>query len=220
MSPATMIVVFSLAAGVAVVGYAWYRTGGKKTALSGTVPGGSKWDFSKSWGSNLTLLGAILSTTLSSSVFPKKATVVLARPGDYIALSLVFLTLVTVAPFVNNALLIRKDLTGEKDVGRASAVFTACCLTLWGVIGQLGTLGLAFYEVKRAGAIAPGAVVFAWIVIGAALLLIVPYSTETIAVIVRSEPKRSARRKALQEAYLLEVGSTPAPARPAGWAVL
>lgn len=213
-----MIVVFSLVAGVAVVAYAWYLTGGKRSVLRGMVPGGSKWDFSKSWGSNLTLLGAILSTTLSSSVFPTSGTVVLAKPHDYVALSLVFLAIVTVAPFVNNALLVRKDITGDKDVGRGWAVLLSCCLTLWGVVGQLGTVGLAFYEVKRAGAIAPGAVVFAWIVIGAALVLIVPYATETIAVIVRSEPKRSARRKALSEEYSLVLGQVSAP--PAGWAAL
>jgi len=212
-----MIVVFSLVAGLALVAYAWYLTGGSGAALTKVLPGGSKWDFTKSWGSNLTLVGAILGTTLSSKVFPS-ATVVLASPNDYISLSLLFLILVVVAPFVNNALLLRQDLSGENDLGRGWAVLAACALTLWGVIGQLGTVGLVFYEAKRAHAIAPGAVVLVWVVIGAALVLVVPYATETIAVIVKAETRRPARRRA----WAIECLALYQPAAPrsSGWSVL
>ena len=203
MGSVTSIVVYALVASVALVACGWLASGQPRSALTKGVPGRVGWDFSKSWASNFTVIGAILGTTLSAQILPS-TTVVLPSPKDYTSLSLLFAVLVVVAPFVYSGLLFTSDASGTQ--GQCWELLVACSLTLWGVIGELGTVGLVFYEAQHAHGLAQGAVVPLWIVLGAAIALTAPYAIRTIKLLVGS-PAKGAR-------------ASVAPAAASGWALL
>lgn len=185
MSAITSIVVASFAASLALVALAWLYTRERPSVLGHAV-GPVDWDFSKSWASNLTVVGGILGTTISVKMFP--ATPVVTSQNGYISLSLLFALLVVVAPFVYAALQIgTDDAKGTPHFrGRGWSLLVACCVTVWGVIGQLGTLGLVFYELQHAHVFALGAVIPVWAVIGAALVLIARYTAMIIRLIIKA----------------------------------
>jgi len=185
----TSIVVYALVASVALVACGWLASGQPRSELTHRVPGPVGWDFSTSWASNFTVVGAILGTTLSAQILPS-TTVVLPSPNDYTSLSLLFAVLVVVAPFVYSGLLLTSDASGTQ--GQCWELLVACSLTLWGVIGELGTVGLVFYEAQHAHELAQGAVVPLWIVLGAAIALTAPYAIRTIKLLVGS-PAKGAR---------------------------
>jgi hypothetical protein len=178
MSAVTGVVLASLGASFALVAIAWLTCSDRRAALQKEV-GGATWDFSKSWASNVTVVGAILGTVLSAKILPASPTVI-ATPNGYTALSLLFGALVVVAPLVFTAL--RSGRPSAMDTvieGKGWAFLLASEVTLWGVIGELATVGLILYEAKRAHTLPLGAVLPTWCVIGGALLLIGIYGFRT-----------------------------------------
>jgi hypothetical protein len=92
VSAATSIVVASLGAGLVLTAGGWLTCGAIRAALK-TAIGDASWDFSKSWASNITVVGAILGTVLSAKILPTP-TAVVDSPNGYTALSLLFGALV------------------------------------------------------------------------------------------------------------------------------
>jgi hypothetical protein len=145
-----------------------------------------QWDFSTSWASNLTVLGAILGTVLSANILP--AGTVVISPEGYTALSLLFGILVVVAPFLYTAL--RKgepSSEGPVFTGRNWAFLVASGVTIWAVNGEIGTVGLILYEAQHGKALALGAVVPILGALGVALILSWWYSVQTITLLLKSE---------------------------------
>jgi hypothetical protein len=66
-------------------------------------------------------------------------------------------------------------------------------VTLWGVLGELATIGLVLYEADHGKKLPAGAVVPIWIVIGTALVLVSMYGLETVRLTL-TEPKASGAR--------------------------
>ncbi len=142
--------------------------------------GGPSWDFSKSWASNVTVVGAILGTVLSAKVLPANPTVV-ASPNGYTALSLLFGALVVLAPLVFVALRSGNPSTTNQTVeGRGWTFLLATAVSLWGVVGELVTVGLVLYEAQNGGTLPLGAVTPMWCVIGAALVLVGVYGFRSV----------------------------------------
>jgi hypothetical protein len=177
MSAVTGVVVASLGASFALVVVAWLTCSDWQHALRKDV-GGATWDFSKSWASNITVVGAIVGTVLSAKVLPASPTVV-ATPNGYTALSLLFGALVVVAPLVFTALRSKPSAMDVTVEGKGWAFLLASALTLWGVIGELVTGGLILYEAKHGNTLPLGAVFPTWCVIGGALVLIGVYGFRT-----------------------------------------
>jgi hypothetical protein len=209
VSNVTSIIFASLGASVLTVAGAWRYSGAPSSAL-GHVVGPVDWDFSKSWASNLALVGGALGATISAKFFPAKPAI--ATPGDYLELSLLFGVLVVVAPFVYVSL--QRGTDDAKGVphlrGRGWSLLVACSITVWGVMGQLGTLGLAFYELKHAHAFPLAATIPLWVVLGAALVLTARYAAVIIRVVVKSTVPQV-------QGLTLVVGNVPA-AEP--WSLL
>jgi hypothetical protein len=212
VSANTWLVVCSLVLAVVLVGVARYRAGsGPSVGID--FP---EWDFSKSWASNLTVLGAILGTVLSAKILPARTVVV--TPDGYTALSLLFGILVVVAPFLYTAL--RKGRPGAQGphfTGRNWAFLVASGVTIWAVNGEIGTIGLVLYEAQHGKALALGAVIPMLGTLGVALVLAWLYSVQTVRLVLKSEtaPKAGAAEE-LREA---EVPPAPA-ARPVRWTLL
>jgi hypothetical protein len=110
-----------------------------------------KWDFSKSWASNVTVFGAVLASVFSASkivfVSPSDPTKTVSpihlSLGEYQSLTIFFALLVVAAPFLYNG--IRRPKKGGSEVQyRGFVVFflIASALTLWAVLGQIWILYL------------------------------------------------------------------------------
>lgn len=209
LSSITSIVVASLAAGIALVVGGWLSCGGVRAALK-TAIGDPSWDFSKSWASNVTVVGAILGTVLSAKILPT-TTAVVVSPNGYTALSLLFGSLVVVAPLVFTVLRSAKpSSTGPVYTGRGWGFLLASALTLWGVLGELATVGLVLYEAQHAKTLALGAVIPILATIGFAMLLVAVYGLRTVQITLKPQSATFG---------LESVGGEPTMASK-GWALL
>lgn len=116
--------------------------------------GPPNWDFSKSWATNITIIGAVFGAFFSSKIVAAPRFVV--DPG-YAMLSVLFAVVVVVAPLVFRAISKEQSVltpAGTKDIqyqGNAAGFLVAMLLTLWAAFGQLSTLGSLAAEVLAAG---------------------------------------------------------------------
>jgi hypothetical protein len=110
-------------------------------------------DFSKSFASTITALGALLTTILAAKGIVTSKTPHLTA-SSYAALSLFFGILVVVAPFVYRALSTTSDVIdkdGLDDIqyqGNAVGFLLAVLLTVWAVYGQLVTMFLFLTDIQ------------------------------------------------------------------------
>jgi hypothetical protein len=120
--------------------------------------GPANWDFTKSWASNLTVVGALLGTILSAGVLPDTTSV---PKATYAGLSLFFGALIVIAPFIYTS------TQGTNSVDKAEPApepqfqgyvwffLLATTITIWAVLGELGTMFAIFDEI-RVGETMPG----------------------------------------------------------------
>src|SRR5437867_3237308 len=149
--------------------------------------GPANWDLSKSWASNVTVLGATLGTIIAAKGVVPDTTSHLSN-ASFAGLDVFFGVLVAIAPLFFNAFRTvkqRHNRHGDKEaqfVGFVGTFFIAAIITLWGCIGQLATLLALVQEIQAAGSLSPEivdvlgavfastiilAVIYAWISIGA-----------------------------------------------------
>jgi hypothetical protein len=139
------IVSGTLIGAVVFVSICAFVTGVPSRIPLGKRVGPVNFDFSKSFASTVTALGALLATVLAS-----KGTVTVSHPhldsASYAALSLFFGILVVIAPFTYRALSATTDVKNDKGVadiqsqGYAGSFLLSTVLTVWAVLGQLVTL--------------------------------------------------------------------------------
>jgi hypothetical protein len=181
----TIVVVASIAAAAIVVLAAWQSSSKEPWGvLDGPIPD-PNFDFTKSWASNLTAIGAIAGTILTNKILP--GTLVLTTSGGYTALNVVFGFAVLVAPFAFVALRKGKaDPQGPQYQGRGVGFLVASLFTLIGVFGELVTAGLMFYELKRGDVLPPGTVIAVWVGLGVTLAMAAWYGFQTIRLLLAS----------------------------------
>jgi hypothetical protein len=108
---------------------------------------GPKWNFSDSWATTLTTVGAVLGTVLGSATLPE-----VPREIDkttLVGLNLLFGALVVAAPFAFQALRNPSVSPADADAGLWGFNITllmACSLTFGAVLGELATLTLLGWE--------------------------------------------------------------------------
>jgi len=153
-----------------------------------------KWDFSSSWASNLTALGAILGVVLGKVTLPKDT--VLVNHDGYITLSLFFGALVVISPFLYTALRTGTASAGGPSFAAADyrVFLLACVLTIWAVLGQVGTLGGVLYELQHVDQLALGAVIPLLCALGVAVAGALWYSFETVKLVLESASKAQGVR--------------------------
>jgi len=168
--------------------------------------GSASWDFSQSWATNITVAGAILTTLLGFSGLPDYGKFM--PKSSYLSLGILFGVLVTLAPSVYN--FIRKPVdppppdpnnlvpaTGPSFQGYVFGFLLASFVTLWGVLGQLATIGLLLKELVDSGPL-PSVMGSAFnIVIVLVALFLLVYSNVTIYFNVQHQVlHRNAHRQA------------------------
>lgn len=114
-----------------------------------TKVGPPNWDYSKSWATNVAILGAVLGTFLSSKLVSNPRFI---EPTGYALLSVLFAVLVAIAPLCFRALSSETRVltpSASGDIQYQGTVFgflLATMLTLWGALGQLATLAALSME--------------------------------------------------------------------------
>lgn len=221
-----------LVAALVLVGFHWYR---RRTEFDlDDRLGPANWDFSLSFASNLTVLGAILGTILTAGVLPDTS----GRAGTYAALNLMFGVIVILGPFVyiatQKAEKIRSDpaqdpgATAPEYQGYVLGFFLGTVLTLWAVLGELATIGLVFNEIRRGHsipAVVLGVLVFV-LVCSAGFLFLLAYRriNDVLKDQVEHDNGLDKRRKQIQHA-LTDIRADVPPLeeinfRRPGWTVL
>jgi hypothetical protein len=166
--------------------------------------GPANWDFSGSWASTLTVLGALAGTILSAGVLPEETERL--TKASYTALNLIFGILIVFAPVVYAATRRPKETTlrpGDpddegKDIqyqGFVWSFLVASGLTIWAVVGEMATIGLLLAELHGEKSISTEALYVLWGVLGAAALVVLHYSWNTIRWMIELKSSRPAAKK-------------------------
>jgi hypothetical protein len=165
--------------------------------------GPANWDFSKSWGSNVTVVGALLGTILAAGVLPEETTT--ASKATYSGLNLFFGILVLVAPLIYVATQRAKDVHRSTTVKEAQyqgfvwSFLIASTLTLWAAVGELVTVGLLLQEIRTTDSLPEAVIWVMWVIIGLAVLLLALYAWRSIGAVVKVQTDTETLRRRKRE---------------------
>lgn len=191
---ATCLFTASLFASFAVVLIALVWLALKGIKLSQRM-GPPTWNFSDSWGTNITVGGALLTTLLGFSALPEQTHYL--NKIAYLCLSLIFAALITVAPSIYALVRTPVNVPGSTTPqyqGYVLPFAVACGLTLWGALGQLGTVGLLFGELWAAREISQQMLLSLVTIIGLVGLLLLGYGLRTIVQIATKQQTAAAAK--------------------------
>jgi hypothetical protein len=128
------------------------------------------WDFSVSWASTFTVIGAFLGTVLGQSGVIPENTHYLPNAA-YGGLNLLFGLITLLAPLLYAATRTvdapetRTDVKQPQYHGFVWAFLLSSGLTFWAVLGQLATVGLLLAEIQKGGAV-PKSVLIVLVLLG------------------------------------------------------
>jgi hypothetical protein len=164
--------------------------------------GKGQWEFSKSWATNITILGSLFCT-------------IIAQDTDdalkYAGLSVFFGVLVVVSPLVYNAASqphTKHNANGDEEIQYLSplwAFLISATLTLWAVLGQLATVITLLTSVALKTSLSYSVTSLLLVCMVLATALVVIYGYKTIIWTVREQVSPEAkqyRRKALYDSIL------------------
>lgn len=183
--------------------------------LSGKM-GAANWDFTRSWASNVTVAGALLSAALSLTALPDQTRYL--NKGGYPILNLLFTLLAGLAPLVYNAFRSGVwDATAPEGQqlqyqGTVKLFFVASGTTISAVTAQTMTLSLVICELRNAGMLSPIAGGAFFVLLIAITMCVLAYAMKTmywtvVSQILHSEAQTrspSAERK-IAEDYVVSV---------------
>jgi hypothetical protein len=185
--------------------------------------GPTGYDFSTSWASTITVVGALLGTLLSSGFLPKATR--LLPTETYAALSILFGFLVVLAPFIYRTASRPMDVTttlGTSETqyqGYVLGFLLATLVTVWAVLGELLTMLLLFDELQQS----TGASVLFLVLVVLSILLLGAYVLTSIPSTLRSQRDRESHaaslRAELAGAGIANQTTSLNPPRPS-WSVL
>jgi hypothetical protein len=172
--------VASLIASIAVVivSLVWLRVKGVKIMQRMGPPA---WEFSDSWGTNITIGGALLTSVLGFGALPEQ-THYLNKTG-YLDLSLIFAALIAVAPAIYALLRTPVAVVGSSTLQYQGYVLffaLASGVTVWGAIGQIETVGLLFCELGDVGQISHAVLFSLLTILCCVIALLLVYGCRTI----------------------------------------
>lgn len=159
------------------------------------VLGTAELEFSKAFASTLTAVGALLGTIISASVLPED-TVNLSKEG-FTGLNLTFGIAIAVAGIVYSAMqksFVESSADGKKREwklkGYTIPFLLASLITVWAVFGEIWTMWRLFEELGRAGqGFSDFAVTVVQVLLGLAVLAMIPYTVIRIRAAVRKAPE-------------------------------
>jgi len=136
------------------------------------------WDFSQSWATTFTTVGAVLGIVLSGTAIPSTGNSV--NRTDFVALNLVFGVLAVAGPFAWSTLQRGSRAAGtDRAPGSVRGFLLASALVLCAALGELGTL-ITFAVTQENG---PARVILA-VVFGLLMVLSLLYAWRTVVDVV------------------------------------
>jgi len=156
--------------------------------------GPANWDFSKSWGSNLTVVGALLGTILAAGALPDTTSL---SKQTYAGLNLLFGVLILVAPLVYTATQTPVSVNRTKTLkepqyqGYVVSFLIASAITLWATLGELATVTLLFNEIRTARSLPAASVGLLIAVVGVSAALLCFYAWRSLKWIIERQCKLS-----------------------------
>jgi hypothetical protein len=168
-----------------------------------------------SWGTALTAVGALSGTVLGQTTFPTVPHQI--SKTELVNLNIFFGLVLVVGPFLFEAL--RRFHPTQAKQGRTGYNFTvliSCALTIWAVVGQLGTFGLLGWELVGGGDSGTALAIVAGLIALGALW----YFFTTTSEMVLRDWKKEEEEKEKKEKEAAEKGKCcPQPAA-ASWHLL
>jgi hypothetical protein len=159
--------------------------------------GPANWSFTDSWASNLTLVGAILGAVLAGGVLSDQTRHLTKE--TYAGLNVMFGVIAVVAGFIYLAYRTSKSVKTDSGIEAQyqGFVWTFCVagmVTLWAVLGQVGTLYLLVDELWAQGSIGRLPMLAFTVLLGVTVVAALAYSWTTITATVRwqAEPVSTA----------------------------
>ena len=167
--------------------------------------GKPQWDFSNSWATTLTAVGALLTTVLSAG---------LANEEKNIGLSVFFGMLIIIAPFLYNTISrhVKPDSGNGQDTpefqGYSGTFLLASPLTVWAVCGELVTVIVVLYDLTNQGFLSLPIRPILVVVLIATLICVCIYAINTIPWTVQDQLEEQGAKQteihALRAASLSE----------------
>jgi hypothetical protein len=184
---ATSLFTASLVASVVafLVAIVWLK---KKGIAFSQRMGPPAWNFSDSWGTNITVGGGLLTTLLGFGALPEQTHYL--NKTAYLCLSLIFAALITVAPSIYALLRTPVNAPGATTPqyqGYVLSFALASCVTVWGALGQLGTVGLLFHELAAAREISSAVMCSLIAIVGLVAILLLLYGCRTVVQIASQQ---------------------------------
>jgi hypothetical protein len=179
-----LVIFLPLVGGLLLITFRWgtFHAANRRCRLRDRV-GPANWDFSKSWGSNLTVIGALLGTILSAGALPDETA---TAKETYAGLNLLFGVLIVVAPLLYtatqtpNVVHRTKTLKEPQYEGYVLSFLIASAVTLWATIGELTTVVLLFREIQTGRSLPDAAVALMAVLAVVAGALLVYYAYRTL----------------------------------------
>lgn len=145
---------------------------------------GTTWKFSESWATNITVVGATLTTLLASAGLLQALAPNLSD-GRIVALNLMFLALALFAPIVYLVFAKRESaavdgVTQYVVKGRKAGFLVAALVTSAAVLGQLAVLALVVAEFDTT----PSTKLGVWVLLGLGVLAVVLYVIASTAAVM------------------------------------
>jgi hypothetical protein len=139
------------------------------------------WNFSDSWGTNITIGGALLTSVLGFSALPEQ--IHYLNKTAYLDLSLIFAALIAIAPAIYALLRTPVVEAGSSTLQYQGYVLffaLASGVTVWGAIGQIETVGLLFCELGEVGQISHAVLLSLLTILCFVIALLLVYAGRTI----------------------------------------
>jgi hypothetical protein len=168
---AVPVLAFGLVAGLAFIGLRLVTL--RKVLIWNGRLGSVHWDFSRSWATNITTVGAILGTVTATGLLPEAGRLLV--PGEVAGLSVFFGVLAVLSGFVYTVLS-RPVLDEMQEPARQGWVLpfvVAAGMTIVGVVGELTTLALLLVDGAQQGSNAEMAIALLLLVAAAGGLVLV-----------------------------------------------
>ena len=189
---------------------AWLRGHGE-AGLGDRLGGTAELDFTKSFASTITGVGALLGTIIAATEVLPEETVELSKAG-FIGLNLTFAIAVAIAAAISTSVLHAKATKAEKATdppvwkteGYVFPYLIAAFITLWAVFGELGTIWLLVGELASGKGFTSVGVWGLRVLLVVAGLAMFPYTYNRLKVAVAKPEAKDEDGEAIAPADLPE----------------
>jgi hypothetical protein len=223
--PSTSVVLWSLGVALVVVLISIVRLPMNGVALNHLM-GQPTWNFTDSWGSNITIGAGLLTTLLQFAALPEYTHFM--NKTAYLSLNLLFAGLITLAPLAYN--LLRTPVLTTDSAGKPITVYCGYAflfviaggVTVWGALGQLLTVSYLIRELAQVRVIAMGSMLSFNIVLGLVIILFFIYGCRTIVqvAVAQSQQKKNLESQHAARIAAAAPGVTVEPPTMPTWSLL